>query len=45
MGALIIFAVVIAAVVVFDLLALARGVDSRPGFDGISRTPDRVIPA
>ena len=45
MAALIIFAVVIAAVVVFDLLALSRGVDSRPGFDGMSRNPDRVIPA
>jgi hypothetical protein len=45
MGALIVFGIVITAVVVFDLLAVARGVDSRPGFDGMSRTPDRVIPA
>jgi hypothetical protein len=44
MGALIILGIVIAAVV-FDLLALARGADTRPGFDGMSRTPDRVIPA
>lgn len=45
MGALIILGIVIAVVVVFDLLALARGADTRPGFDGMSRTPDRVIPA
>lgn len=44
MGALIVFSIVITAVVVFDLLAFRRGVDTRPGF-GMSRTPDRVIPA
>ncbi len=44
MGAFIIFTVVITAVVVFDLLALSRGVDSRPGF-GSSRISDRVFPA
>jgi hypothetical protein len=44
MGALIVISIVITAVVVFDVLALSRGVDSRPGF-GLSRTPDRVIPA
>lgn len=43
MGALIITGIVVLAVVVFDLLALGRGVDTRPGF-GMSRTPDRVFP-
>jgi len=33
MGALIVFAVVITAIVIFDLLAASRGVDSRPGFE------------
>jgi len=33
MGALIILAVVITAVILFDLLAASRGVDSRPGFE------------
>jgi hypothetical protein len=42
---IIILGIVIAAVVVFDLLALVSGADTRPGFDGLSRTPDRVIPA
>ena len=44
MGALIVISIVITAVVVFDLLAYRRGVDTRPEF-GISRAPDRVIPA
>jgi hypothetical protein len=43
MGALIVFGIVIAAVVIFDLLAYRRGTDSRPGL-GISRTPDRILP-
>jgi hypothetical protein len=44
MGALIILGIVITAVVIFDLLALNRGVDSRPGF-GSGRITDRVFPA
>jgi len=38
MGGLIVLGVIIAAVIIFDILALLNGVDSRPGFD-TARTP------
>ena len=42
MSGLIIFLVIVAAIAIFDLLALTRGVDSRPEFDD-PRAPVRGI--
>ena len=44
MDAIIVIGLVIAAVVIFDLLAYTRGVDSRPGF-AVQRPTDRILSA
>jgi hypothetical protein len=43
MEALIVIGLVVVAIVIFDLLAVTHGVDSRPGL-GTSRVPDRIFP-
>lgn len=45
MEALIALGVATVALVIFDVLALSRGTDSRPGFStGSGRMPDRTLP-
>jgi hypothetical protein len=43
MGALIIVGIILTAIVIFDYIALSRGVDSRPVSD-IVRTPGGILP-
>jgi hypothetical protein len=33
MGGLLVFGLIVTAIALFDVIALTRGVDSRPGFD------------
>ena len=43
MGALIVIGIILTAIVIFDYIALSRGVDSRPVSDNI-RTPGGILP-
>jgi len=43
MGALIVIGIIFTAIVIFDYLALSRGVDTRPVSD-IVRTPGGILP-